>query len=215
MHIVDVFYNKYYLPTVINRNKLRKRNTNKEFSLFTGNCMGGYIYHQLGLKFKSPTINLMILQPDFYKLVSDLEYYMSLPLIPKESGGVLQASLGDLTINFTHYSSFEEASEAWYKRAKRINYEQVYIITTDRDGITEEDIARLGNVKCKKLVVFTAKKYDYPYCFQIKEYQDQECIGNILGKTIFGKWKFEKYFDFVGWLNSSDTVAERFRIGKN
>lgn len=87
MHLVDVIYNKYYLPTVINRNKLRKRNTNKEFSLFAGDCMGGYIYHQLGLKFKSPTINLMILQPDFYKLVSDLEYYMSLPLIPKESGG--------------------------------------------------------------------------------------------------------------------------------
>lgn len=44
MHLVDVFYNKHYLPTVINRNKLRKRNTNKEFSLFAGDCMGGYIY---------------------------------------------------------------------------------------------------------------------------------------------------------------------------
>lgn len=215
MHLVDVFYNKYYLPTVINRKKMRKRNTNKEFSLFTGNCMGGYIYHQLGLKFKSPTINLMILQSDLYKLVSDLEHYMSLPLIPKESEGVPKATLGDVTINFTHYRSFEEASEAWYKRAKRINYEQVYIIATDRDGITEEDIAKLGNVKCKKLLVFTAKKYDYPYCFQIKEYQDQECVGNILSKTVSGKWKFEKYFDFVGWLNDENPIAESFRIGKN
>ena len=36
MHFVDVFYNKYFLPTVINRNKLRKRNTNKEFPCLRG-----------------------------------------------------------------------------------------------------------------------------------------------------------------------------------
>lgn len=65
MHIVDVIYNKFYPPTAMNRLRAKKRNKNQRFTLLTANCMGGYIYHQLGVGFLSPTINLMILQSDF------------------------------------------------------------------------------------------------------------------------------------------------------
>lgn len=47
-HYVDVLYNKYYPLTIVNRFISKRRNHNKSFTLLCGNCMGGYIYHQLG-----------------------------------------------------------------------------------------------------------------------------------------------------------------------
>lgn len=215
MHILDILYNKYYLPTLFHRVRNKKNNCNQNFTLLCANCMGGYIYHQLGVKFQSPTINLMMLQTDFIKMISDLPHYLSLDFVEKESkSGCPVGMLGDITVYFTHYSSFPEAISAWKKRAKRVNYDNLYIIASDRDGMTRDDIERLGNVKCKKLVCFTAKKYEYPWCFQVKEFENDRQIGSILKKTITGKWKFETFFDYIGWLNGEGVIAEDFRIGK-
>lgn len=208
MHIFDVFYNKYYPLTLLNRKRARKRNHKKNISILCGNCMGGYIYHQLGLQFNSPTINLMMLQTDLFKLVSNLEFYRRQEFQPCEGGGYL----ADIRIFFTHYKSFEDGVKKWHSRFKRINYDELYIIASDRDGLSEEQIRQYANVRCKKLVIFTAKDYDLPYCFQLKQYSNQPSIGNILSKTISGKWLFERYFDYVGWLNSADPIAEHFRI---
>ena len=202
MHIKDVFYNKYYLPTVINRLRLKNKNHNKHFSLFTANCIGGYIYHQLNVNFLSPTINLMILQPD----------YLSLDFVEiKNTEGCPKGRLGDIVVNFTHYQNFSQAVSAWKRRSKRVDFDNLYIIATDRDGITDKDIESLGKVKCKKLVCFCSKKYDYPYCFFVEEFRGETCVGDIIKKTLAGKWKFEKFFDFVAWLNSDDLVAENFK----
>ena len=212
MHIVDVIYNKYYPLTILNRIKARKRNHNKDFSLIVSNCMGGYIYHQLGLPFLSPTINLMIYQDEFQKFLSNMQYYLTLSF---SDGGIQEGvpvgMLGDIRVFFTHYKSYEEGVEKFKTRTQRINWENLYIIASDRDGVNETDLERLGDIDCKKLICFTAKKYQYPYCFQVEQFKDEDCVGNILGKTISGKWKFEKFFDYVAWLNSGDCVADHFR----
>lgn len=51
--IIEI-YNYYY------HTKLRKRLKNNEFSIISDTCVGGIIYHRLGLQFSSPTINLGI-----------------------------------------------------------------------------------------------------------------------------------------------------------
>ena len=212
-HYLDLFYNKYYLPTVFNRYKSVRRNRNKGFSLLAPNCIGGFIYHQLDVPFLSPTINLSIPMPDFYRFVMDLDRYVNLQFSPLPEDGVCpRGLLGDVVVNFTHYKSYDEGVAIWNKRCSRIDRDNLYIIATDLDGITKEDIAKLGEVKCKKLVVFTSKNFEFPYCFQIKEFAGQESIGrNMIDKTIQGKWRFELYFDYVAWLNSDDVVAEHFR----
>lgn len=214
MHILDVFYNKYYFPTLINRKNSKKRNKKNRFTLLCANCMGGYMYHQLGVKFQSPTINLMMLQPDFYTLISNLEKYLKEDFVDiSEKSGIPRGKLGgEITVHFTHYRDFQEAVQKWNERASRVDLEELYIITSDRDGVTSEQINNLQNVHCKKLLCFTAKKYDLPYCFQVKEFETEKEIGNILKKTISGKWYFEEVFDWVGWLNSEDNIAEHFRI---
>lgn len=38
----------------------RLRLENSDITILSNNCIGGIIYHKLGLRFKSPTINLLI-----------------------------------------------------------------------------------------------------------------------------------------------------------
>ena len=40
---------------------------NKDFTIISHNCVGGVIYHDLGLKFNTPTINLFFMAKDFIK----------------------------------------------------------------------------------------------------------------------------------------------------
>lgn len=215
-HWMDVFYNKYYPMTIINRIRCRMRNKNKKFSLLVGNCLGGYVYHQLGLKFNSPTINLMIYDDDFLKIVSNPSYYLSqefTPFIDSEYPNVPSGKLDDVIIHFTHYKTIEEGSEYWNKRKKRINWDNLYIIAADM-RLSEEQIKAYANVKCKKLVVFTSKKYNYPYCLHVKKFEGKPHVGTYIGKTCMGKWEFERFFDYVGWLNSDDPIAQHFSLEK-
>lgn len=216
-HYFDLFWNKYYPPQILFSHRQRKRLKNNQFSLIPGNCIGGYLYHQLGLKFTSPTINLMIKNPDFIKMILNLEYYMSVTPLPYKSPefpNVPCAKLDDIVLHFTHYSSAEEGIDAWLKRRERIDYDNLYIIISDI-GLTDDDVKRLLSVKCKKLVLMTSKNYNFDFSLCIPDYNGMEHVGELLGKTIYGKWIFEKYFDFVGWINSDDSVAQHFYIGKN
>ena len=46
----------------------KKRLKNKDFTLLTPNCLAGIIYHNLGLQFSSPTINIQFNdKTEFYK----------------------------------------------------------------------------------------------------------------------------------------------------
>lgn len=215
-HIVDVIYNKYYPPQILFRNRQRKRLQNREFSLLTGNCVGGYLYHQLGLQFTSPTINLMILNQDFKKMILNLKYYMSLtPVVYHDPSfpNVPSAIIDDVIIHFTHYDTADEGIRAWEKRKGRINYDNLYIIISDID-LSENDIIDLQSAECKKIVVMTSKNYNYEHCLFLPAYQGQKHVGELLRKTIAGKWQFEHFFDFVGWVNSDVKSAKEYYIGE-
>ena len=216
-HYISVFYNKYYPLTVYNRLRAQRRIKNKDFSLFCGDCMGGIISHQLGLPFLSPTVNMRIFQNDFYKLLLNLKEYLDsdeMVEVPNPNPGEScpTAMLKDILLTFTHFRTYEDGKKAWYRRCKKVNYDNLWIIATDYDGITEEDIAALQTVPCRGLVVFTSKKLDYPYCFYMPQFEGQPHVGDLMQKTIWGKRYFENYFDYVGWLNSDDPVVEHFRI---
>ena len=81
------------------------------------------------------------------------------------------------------------------------------------DGITEEQIRALGNVKCKNMCIFTAKEYpDLPYTLYLPEFKNQECIGNIMKKSrLTGLRGFESKFDYVSWLNSTKEDGLNYR----
>ncbi|AMH94278.1 TPR repeat-containing protein [methanogenic archaeon ISO4-H5] len=104
---------------------------NSNLTILTDECTAALIYHQMGLQFLSPTILLKQSKNDYLKFVSNLEYYLSKQLIeiPSEHGYPV-GKLGDITLEFIHYHSFEDATEKWYDRVKRVNWENILILMT-------------------------------------------------------------------------------------
>lgn len=193
------------------RKILRARLHNHNFTIITDTCIGGVIYHELGLPFLSPTINLWMENIDFYKFVNNLKHYMSVDLrfVPSTDCTPM-AYCDDILIHFNHYKTEEEASAKWYERRNRINYDNLFIITSDRSylgqNVSAEDINSLKNIPCKGRLVFTVK--DVPNCDYLIHY-DRDPYGDyvktyMLDKTWLGTWKWEHMFDYVHWLNTGE-----------
>lgn len=196
-------------PIVLHRREqLRGALTNKTPTFLCPNCIGGIIFHELGLQFRSPTVNLMMYQTEFVKFVLDLDHYLEQELVffQHPEYAFPCARLGDLTLHFTHYHSETEAAEKWLERSKRIDRENLFVFLMERDGLTREDILRLGALRVRGLVVFTANAYpDIPYALQIPKYASGHEVGNVLAKTYWnGRHEYEQYFDFVKWFNEAN-----------
>ncbi|MBM6937451.1 DUF1919 domain-containing protein [Pseudoflavonifractor phocaeensis] len=192
---------------LLRRHMARKKLQNRDFTLITSNCIGGIIYHELGVKFYSPTVNLRIDSDQFAKFVIKIDYYLEqdLKFIPSEEQCPV-ALLDDIRIYFTHYKTAEEARKKWEERKKRIRWDNLFIIFNDRDGISDDAIESLRQVKCRGIVIFSSKRRpEVPYVLYMDCYKDEPCVGNILEKNPWtGMRTYERYFDYVRWLNEAD-----------
>mgnify|MGYP000739008681 CR=1 FL=1 len=149
----------YKIYSKIENLYLRKQYSNGDITILTPNCLGGVLYHKLGLRFNSPTINLWMFPKDFYKFVLNLNYYVLQDVYSinsKRNYPVGQIGEGDKTITlyFQHYNSFEEAKLKWNIRKQRIIKDKIYVIGTDRDGITFNDIKQIGTATVHKIINF-------------------------------------------------------------
>ena len=148
----------------------------------------------------SPTINLKFCDTDFVKFVSNLKYYIGLELkfIDNEKDYPV-AELGDIKLQFLHYSSANEAKDAWERRKARINFENVYIILFDRGGLGIDDYEKIDGLNCKDKIVFTSN--DNPkYGF----YEKMTNLSNVIlyKKDENGIMDLEKQWDYVSFLNN-------------
>lgn len=187
----------------------RKKLKNKEFSILCNTCIGGVIYHDLGEKFLSPTVNLYIRPHDFVKLMENLPYYLNECSFEemKEIEEKLCYPVGrlnDILIFFKHYKSFDEAVEKWGERKNRIDYNNMFVIMTDRWCCPEEDLKRFDELPYKHKICFVAKKRDYPTNIVVEKGSNGYCVGTITQvQNIFGKrlYQYAADFDYIEWLN--------------
>ena len=83
----------------------------------------------------------MIISKEFVKFACNLKEYLNESLVFIDTDASYPvAKLKDITINFTHYKTEEEARDKWNERKNRINWNNLFIITNDRDNITLNDI---------------------------------------------------------------------------
>ena len=137
--------------------KVRQTIKEKDFTIISQNCIGGVLYHDMGLQFLSPTINLFIPQPDFVKFVLNLEHYLNADLRMYWDEEWPIGILGDdVRIEFMHYSSCTEAKAKWEERKKRVNFDRILVLSTDRDGFTEQVFSEWKKITYPK-VLFTVK----------------------------------------------------------
>ena len=137
----------------------RNRIKNKNFSIICYNCIGGIIYHRLGLEFLSPTVNLFESQSDFWKMISSLRHYMSCDLrFIKSDRPYPVAMLDDIVLYCNHYNTEHEVVDAWNRRKKRIVWDNIFLIVYDSDEITPERLDLLTTLPIKKYIILTNDK---------------------------------------------------------
>lgn len=185
--------------------KCQRRIKTNNFSIICPNCIGGIIYHRLGMNFLSPTINLFQYPSDFMKFILDYKKYLSYDLeFVSSNRNYPVAKLNDIFLYFNHYKTEKEAKDAWYRRLARINWNNIVIIMYERENTTREQLISLRNVPCKKLIVLTehTENLDIEYLKYIKRTKgNPENSQVFLDRDFFGIHTFEKQWDFVDWLN--------------
>ena len=154
--------------------------------------------------------------PDFVKFVCDIKRYLSLPLcFIKFNEPFPVAMLDDIMIHFVHYKNQYEAEKKWNERKQRIDWEHVFFIANDHDGMTDSDYAKLDSCGFKNVLVLTASnKTEYKCTFQIHQFSQKTEIGNPMQKNFLtGQMLCEECFDFVGWFNQEKGYGlENYRL---
>ena len=196
----------------MNRERINKRNRsrfqNPDVSILSMNCIGGVLAHDLGIRFNSPTVNLYMRAEDFIRFCENLPYYLSIekmvPCTDPELVGERNypvAYLGDLVLYLVHYASVEEADRKWQERKTRVRMDNLVILATDRDGMTEELKDRFEKLPYRK-AMFT-KKPDpaHPSCVYIPGFELEQSLGLITEPIgSWGKRAIDR-FDWVAFLN--------------
>lgn len=193
----------------IHRYFLRKRLKNHDFTLLAPTCIAGVIYHELGMPFLSPTINLWMYDKDFVKFVGNLRYYLSqeLRFVKIEGEYTPVAYLDDILIHFNHYHSEEEAADKWYERCKRVNYDNLYAIMADQpDGgvVTHEDMLSLKKLPlCNKAVLSIRDYDDIDYIVHLPKDPNKDCVNMYMfdKSKVLARFRWERDWDYVKWIN--------------
>ena len=109
--------------------------------------------------------------------------------------------LGDnIEIQFSHYATEEEAAEKWARRSQRINFDRLYFMFSDRDGVTPEQIERYARLPFERKVFLSSKPTSYPeMTVVVEDYRNDSQVGDSTTNRVY-----EKYFDVTEWLNGGD-----------
>lgn len=196
----------------VNRQKLK----NTDFSLLSSNCNGGVMCHDLGVQFRSQFINLWMYCNDFIRYLNNLDYYNSIDEITflshEESGHDYPVGLIDgMKIFFVHYHSDEEALEKWNERKRRINKDNMFVMMSEQNGCTMDDLEAFDRLPFEHKVVFTKKPYEkIKSSFYIPGFEEQKDLITLLSfKSIFSAERYYDRFPYVDWLNGDDVVGEK------
>ena len=149
----------------------RLLNRNRDFTIISRDCIGGMLYHQYGLRFLSPTINLFLEVEDFNIFCLYLKDYLEADLVRVENAEISypigqlipkSTKIKSIVLNFMHYESFEEAYKKWNERKKRINWKNIYVInncTSEKYEhiLTPEIIKDFNSIPYKKMIFVRRK----------------------------------------------------------
>ncbi len=190
------------------KKRRRRRLKNTDFTIISSNCIGTIMYHDLGLPYRTPTVNLTISMRDLVKMAGRLRWYMAQELIEcalEEGLECPAAWLGDVRVNFAHYHSFAEAAKKWEERKKRINWDCIVLTGAERGDCGYEVLQAFDQLPWPNKVVFTKAEYpEFSSSFHIQGFEDQPELGMVLGcRTQLLKRRYIDDFDYVAFLNKA------------
>lgn len=164
-------------------------------SVITTNCFAGLIMQDLHLEYCSPTLGLYFMYPDYIEFLQHLEYYLKeakiefldqsrYPLANERREHVKEwypigILGGKVEIQFLHYHSEEEAAEKWYRRASRVNMNDLLVIGMDQNLCTPKDIEAFDALPYERKIMFST--HNMPHLksnVYMPEFADQGQVGD-------------------------------------
>ena len=198
------------LPRKLYYMYLRKKLKNTDFTIIANDCFGTFVYHNLNLKFNTPTINLFFSHDDFILFVKNLEGFLSadleedIEIARKYPVGKLTYNGDCIRIEFMHYSSFEEARNKWNERKKRVNFSNIFVIQTVHKNIDKNLIDSFQKLPYNNKLLITHENEYVCDCmvthpvFSKKNYKAGEFLKY---KNIFSYKRYMDDIDYVAFLN--------------
>jgi uncharacterized protein (DUF1919 family) len=199
---------------------LKKQVRNTDFTIIANNCWGSRIYQELGIAYNTPFVGLFFAAPCYLKMLANLDDYLfadlkftnrsKYPTFKDISGYPIGLLGNEIEIHFRHYKSEEEAREKWFRRARRMNMDNLFVAFSDRDIFSEELLKEFDALPYKRKVCFTAKPYrNSPSAVYLPEYAGRKFIGDIYNEHFV----YKRYFDIADWLNGgSGRIQKRTLI---
>ena len=196
----------------------RSKLKNKDFTIIARDCIGGVLYHQLNAQFLSPTINLFFTLNAFNYFCLYLEDYLNADLEESKEEkvdypvGLLKPKKDSkvdkiLKVHFMHYESFDNAFQKWEERKKRINFNNIYVISScayphEIENLNPQIIDDWNKIKYPK-VILVDKNYGFENEIIIKKPEDcQEYAWLLYAPDQVQTWKRTfNDFDVVKFLN--------------
>lgn len=203
------------IKQTMSRNIYRYITKDTNWSIITANCLGGVIYHKLGSKMLTPTINMWMDGTDFLVFVNHLHEFIDHGKF-KKINEKWQDDLGfyypiaelstpeyKITINFNHHDNFNKAINDWNRRRSRINFNKIFILLANYEP-NEQYYQQFDKLPYKHKLILTTKnipkKYkkiahhiEYPDTWR-GDWSMQPDPQNA-GHLYYERWDFKK------WLN--------------
>lgn len=180
------------------RRQRKKLLPGESFTLLSQNCVGGVVYHDLGLRFDSPTIDLYLTGADFLRFVENFGYYASLEPVMRWGACYPIGCLGDIQVHFMHYDTCTQAREAWQRRKERLHPQRLAVLCTDSEGFSQEELRRWRQLPYPKLL-FTADAAlaGEPDAVFFPEFSSRGQVGDLISQR-----KFYRHGRLMAMLNS-------------
>ena len=174
-------------------------------TIISNNCTGGVVSHELGMEFKSPTVNLQILPEEYPRFCQNIHRYMETELtadadmdghrdmIIKMFGGVPDFPFGrldDILVCFQHYLTFENAKAKWNERRAKMDYDHIgYIFHARGEEYRAEAAAFLALDLPNKLCI--TQDFEIPDSVRM-DGEGFEAVNN--------KLRVVQAYDYRGWV---------------
>jgi len=185
-------------------NKLKSRVKNPAPSIISCDCFGTFIYHNLGMQFNSPTINLTIEAFDFIFFVKNLKGCLDAELKEEKSDkpypcGYIEYNGRKIIVNFVHYDSFESAKLSWDERKTRVDYSNIYIVidTLSPDKELFDEFLTIENDH--KLFISNVK-FDSPYSVVPRIYKKKTAKPGLI-LLYKSRWAAKRWMDDIDYVN--------------
>lgn len=191
----------------------RRKLKNRQFSILSQNCVGCVMLHDLGQPFNSPTVNLYMSSPDYIVFLERPSVFIGQQLTFVESDKRYPKGLlyydddgieKSISLYFPHDNDIEKIQNDWLRRSKRVMYDNLFVIATDRDGLTRDILDRFSKLPYEHKILLSSKPYpEYPFVQYYKEYKELDQLTSMVNiVNIFGKREYGQGWDYVNWLNT-------------